>query len=86
MRFSRRKRVGMVFVVIVNQGKAPVAVTFVQGNGGGVVDPHLQTQVRAIVFQGAWLRCVAAVACPDPLPRASTAIAMEYSRASDVPR
>ncbi|KRA22600.1 hypothetical protein ASD70_19950 [Pseudomonas sp. Root569] len=43
----------MVFVVVIDPGKALIAVALVQGECAGVVGAHLQSQGRAIVGQGA---------------------------------
>ncbi len=48
----------MVFVVIVNQRKAPIAVALVKRDGGGVVEAHLKTQVGAVMLDGAGLDTV----------------------------
>ena len=46
-------RSGVVGVVVVDQGKAPIAIALIQGEGAGVIGAHFQTQVDAIVGQGA---------------------------------
>ena len=45
----------VVFVVIVDQRKAPVAVAFIQGEGAGVVAAHFEAQVRTVVLHRAGL-------------------------------
>ncbi len=50
--FFQAQGIGMVFVVVVDQAEAAIAVVFVEGDGRVVVGAYLQAQVRAVMFQG----------------------------------
>ena len=45
------QRVGVILVIVVNQGEAPIAIALIQGNGRRVIDAHFQAQIGAIVLQ-----------------------------------
>ncbi len=43
----------MVFVIVIDQREAPVAIALVQGEGAGVVGAHFQAEVGAVMRHGA---------------------------------